>query len=820
MTSRNNIKAVDDSIDNALDDFKRISREVSELEKTQWSEADTRLKVIDQILFDVLGWSKNDAAVEERAGTGYTDYTLRIGRSARLIVEAKKDAVSFDLFNRNSGYAYKLNGSVFNSAAKKAIEQAIFYSALKSSELACVTNGSEWIVFRANRLGDGQDTLDGKAFIFSSLSEIQNNFRIYYDLISRTSVDSLRYRGEFQRVEGAPVRDLSFLKAPRDPGSKRLLPRGEFSTDFDAIMASFFERLKGDQDADMIQKCFVVSPESDLAEEKLSRIADDLVDKLRRLNSDTGHELVELIEAAKIQHKNRFILLVGNKGAGKTTFIDRFFNFVLPSETAKEIVAIRVDVAHNAGDTAGVVQWLNQRMLEECEKSVFGGDTHADWDNYIGKMFFDEYKRWSSGTMSHLYQTDKTGFKIEFGRHIEKIRETQPHEYIKRLIRFIAKSHKKIPCLVLDNTDHFTIEFQEAVFQYARSLYESEFCVVIVPITDKTSWQLAKQGALQSFESEVLSLPVPESRRVIERRISYLLDKLQDEDHQRRGDYFLSRGIRLNVENIAGFAASLNKIFLEAEDTARWIGGLANHDVRRVLELTKDVIASPHIKLDQLVKAYIIGHLGSVPEYKIKQAIIKRKYDIYPVGEHSFVQNLFALSIEPATTPLLGVRILQFIRDATDKGKDNEYILVQEIYEYFTALGIHSSITERWLSEMLYTGLVLNYDPSVMEAGSGSRVQISPSGGIHLILATLDIDYCQIMKDVTPLRDRNVVEEIVQSYKDYKNKWAKSVKVFIKHLIMEDTVYCQVPEHTSYDGQRLIPKKLERLMRELERGVH
>jgi len=189
MKPRNNKKTVDDSIDKALDDFKRISKEVSELEKTQWSEADTRLKVIDQILFDVLGWSKNDAAVEGRAGTGYTDYTLRIGRSARLIVEAKKDAVSFDLCNRTSGSAYKLNGSVFNPAAKKAIEQAIFYSALKSSELACVTNGSEWIVFRANRLGDGQDTLDGKAFIFSSLSEIQNNFLIYYDIISRTIVD-------------------------------------------------------------------------------------------------------------------------------------------------------------------------------------------------------------------------------------------------------------------------------------------------------------------------------------------------------------------------------------------------------------------------------------------------------------------------------------------------------------------------------------------------------------------------------------------------------------------------------------------------------
>jgi hypothetical protein len=77
-----------------------------------------------------------------------------------VVVEAKKDAITFELGNRQSGRAYKLNGPAFNAAAKAAIEQAIVYSAFKNCELACATNGAEWIVFRANRLGDGQDTLE------------------------------------------------------------------------------------------------------------------------------------------------------------------------------------------------------------------------------------------------------------------------------------------------------------------------------------------------------------------------------------------------------------------------------------------------------------------------------------------------------------------------------------------------------------------------------------------------------------------------------------------------------------------------------------
>lgn len=807
-----------DDIDERFQAFRAIAKEVATLDKTSWSEADTRLRIVDPILFNVLGWDRNEAIVEERAGTGFTDYTLKIRGSARAVIEAKKQATSFALGNRQSARAYKLNGPVFNAAARAAIDQAIVYSAYKNCELACATNGAEWIIFRGNRLGDGRDTLEGKGFVFASLTDIETNFRSFFDLIAKQSVESLRFRGAFQQAEGTPIRDLSYLRTPRLSHTKHLLARGEFAADFDAIMTSFFERLKGDQDVDMIYKCFVVTRESELADDKLLRIAEGLVGRLKSLDTSTGKALVDLIEAAKLQHKNRFVLLVGNKGAGKSTFIDRFFKFIIPQNVAAGLVTLRVDLARHSGDINDVIQWLNQRLLEECEKAVFTS-TGPDWDECVGKMFFDDYQRWSGGTMSHLYKADRDAFKIEFGKHVEKVREDQPHEYIRRIIGYITKSNLHVPCLIFDNTDHFTIPFQESVFQYARSIYESEFCVVIVPITDKTSWQLSKHGALQSFESEALSLPVPQAEKVIERRISYLLEKLHDDDAERRRSYFLNRGIRLTMKDIGEFAAGLNRIFVESKATARTMGGLSNHDIRRLLELTKDAIASPHLKLEDLLKAHLSGRVESVPEFRVKQAIIKQRYDIYPAGEHSFVQNLFALRIEPPTTPLLAARILQFLRDAgqTEEDEDGqEFVGVNDVYEYFVAIGIHPEITNGLLMAMIEKGLILNYDPTVMELDGQSLIEASPSGKVHLSWATIDQDYLQFMKDVTPLRDRETFEQIVSSFSDYKRKWRDSIRVFIEYLLAEDEIWCKIPDHPTFAGQVSLTKRMSRIARQLE----
>lgn len=587
-------------------------------------------------------------------------------------------------------------------------------------------------------------------------------------------------------------------------------------------MSAFFERLKGDQDPDMIQKCFVTSAESNLAEQKLLRIASDLTERIRNLNPKTGEELVSLIENVKLTHSNRFVLFVGSKGAGKSTFITRFFQTVLPNDLASDIKLVRIDLAKNNGDVGEVVRWLNDEILKETEKVVLSSNENTDgWNEIIGKIFFDDYQRWSNQTMKHLYDKDKDQFKIEFGRHIENLRKENPSDYIRKLISYLTKSHQKIPCLIFDNTDHFSIQFQEIVFQYARALYESEFCITIMPITDKTSWQLSKQGALQSFESEALYLPVPRPEKVIEKRISYLVEKLGGPENKAPAKYFFEKGIKLGLSDIAEFAASLNKIFIETPRISEWIGGLANHDIRRLLEIVRETIASPHLQLDDLFKAKVAESAIVIPQHKIKSAIIKKRYNIYPVGEHAFVQNVFFQDAEPPSSPLLNLRVMQYVRDATTDSLDKQldFVPVNNIYDYCKNMGIQTSATQSCVSRLLKQGLLLNFDPTMTDLNEESKLELAPSGKVHFWWATVDREYISIMRDVTPLLDKEVCMEIRKLYRDYRNNWARSIKCFVDYLIGEDEIYCNIPDQSAFNRQRKLTKGLLRLSKNLQKEI-
>ena len=70
------------------------------VELFQANEAATRLKVIDRIIKEVLGWTDDDISPEEHVSedgkTTYADYVLRTANSA-IVVEAKKVGVSFEI---------------------------------------------------------------------------------------------------------------------------------------------------------------------------------------------------------------------------------------------------------------------------------------------------------------------------------------------------------------------------------------------------------------------------------------------------------------------------------------------------------------------------------------------------------------------------------------------------------------------------------------------------------------------------------------------------------------------------------------------------
>lgn len=795
-----------DAIDFAFEKAKALVGEVRDYGDSVFTEQDTRVKVIDRMLVEVLNWPYADFQTEARAGRGYIDYVLQPSGYARCVLEAKRDGRPFGIETRGGGFAYKLNGPAFSSPeAKDGIEQAVQYCAHSNAELACVTNGREWIVFRGSRLGDGKPTLAGKAFLFNSLESVVENFKLFYELLEYSHILDFSFRPHFQEAEGSIIRPLVVAKSVRTPDSRTLLRSSALSADLDRVMTSFFRRLSGDDDPALIDDCFVVTRESAAADMSLVRISEDLLSRIRSLDTDSGTELTELIERVRQTKQNEFVIIVGTKGAGKSTFVDRFFRKVLPASVAENTVLSRINLADFNGDESSVCAWMDDHLLDAMEKSVFGEESPSYED--LQGMYFDEYTRWLHGPHKYLYENNKIQFKIKFGDFLADKREHDPNGYIKRMVQHVVNVRKKLPCVVFDNADHFTHIFQDRVFQYARSLYEGRLCMIIMPITDRTSWQFSQHGPMRSFEIESLFLPTPQPRVVIARRIAHIEKKLVIERERPSTSYFMGRGIRLSLTDLSKFTATLQDVFVTNGLPSYWIGLLANGDTRRCLDIARAIVTSPHMGIDDLFQAYVDGSLLRVPLWRVKNSMFRGRYDIYPGDENLYVQNMFALEGDLAAFPSVGIRILRLLRDAMKLSPKAPYVSRDQLFEYFQAMRVEPQIVSVWVQHLLEHGLCQCYDPMTINFREADRIRIAPSGYLHMKWALEDWDYIRAMSEVSPIVDDEVVALLTTLQRvPRRARWASEIEAFVNYVISSDQKSVSVPRHDAYLSQeRLVP---------------
>lgn len=805
-------------VDRAINAYRSL---LSELQKPEYwesikTEADTRMKIIDRVFVDVLGWPHGNIHLENDAGPRFIDYRCTVDGLNRLIVEAKREGRDLGINAEHAGRFFRLNGAVFSrDAAQEGIMQAISYCACTGAELACITNGRQWAVFRGAARPDGAGVLQTEACVFGSPLAVEKQFTKFYDLLSFDAVSAFNYRAVFNEASAQPMRSALGTVVVRKAETRSLLPADKLSNDLERIMQSFFRDLGDEDDGEARRACFVVTDESTLAEHGLARISEDLRNKVRSLSENRSDYLTEVVKRVREMKRHELVLLVGTKGAGKSTFIERFFEDVLPREIRRDCIIVRVDLS-KSGSATNVIDWLNKNVLSALESSAYpsGG---PEYDELQG-MFYDEYRDWKRGHAKHQYESNKTQFKIDFGNHIEHKRRSAPHEYIVKMLLRLASNHKKVPCLIFDNADHFNVDFQQTVFNYAHSIYQQALCLVLIPITDTTSWQLSKHGPMQSFFTDSYYLPTPPTELIVRRRIEYIEQKIAEEQSTNKArpvggrGYFFARGIPLEIEDIAGFAACLQTVFLNTGHVARWIGRLANHDIRRSLQLTREVVASPYIRVADLLAAHVSKTSMPVDVVDVMLAIVRGKYDIYYPAVQAFVQNVFHLYPEQTrTTPLLVLRILQILDAAREENPDNDqrYVLVCDVVNYCEAMNVEPTATTACLNAMLEKGLCLGYDPTRDKIGDVERVEVSPSGQQHLAWGLSEWVYIESMCEVTPMFDREAVDRMRGNLEEgAPHSRRQAMDVFLRYVLSEDEHYCVTPKHPSYQGQHELRKQI------------
>ncbi|MFN9670293.1 MAG: hypothetical protein ACK573_16015 [Pseudanabaena sp.] len=798
------------NLDSAKEQFDSLYNELLQKEIPLETEQDARLHIIDRILIEVLGWDRQGIRTEPHTESGYIDYLLSAGSRNRLVVEAKRTSKLLIDTRQPRMAWYKVGGAALQSATE-GLEQAKRYCTDTAVLFSALTTGFEWIGFWAVRT-DGIPPKEGKAVVFPSFEAIQQNFATFYDLFSPAGMIANLYQVHVHEAEGLQVSQNEILEAVTNLSERRLLQKAPLLRDLESVYRKFFSTISG-EDPDMLAKCFVESKESRAADESLGKITSHLLNTVNIVNSQEGEELQDEIRSAIEFQKGEFVLIIGNKGAGKSTFIDRFFRLVLDKQLRDSCQLLRVDLANSHGNEGTISEWLIDKLKTELEINLFK-DGYPTYDDLQG-IFFSEYRRWSDGEYKPLYQRDKNAFKEKFGELIGNLIANQPQEYVKKLLKNSISSRRLMPCIVFDNTDHFPQSFQESVFQFAQSIYRECFSFIICPITDRTVWQLSKSGPLQSYDHRDFYLPVPSTKEVLTKRVEFIKLKAQ-EDPETSREYFTRKGIRLSISDVTAFALSVEDIFVHEDYVGRMVGWLANFNIRQGLQIAQRVITSPILDVSELVKAYAIGQRFRPQRLNIKKALLMGDYNHFFQQDSSFILNVFEVNSNAVSSPLLRLSILRLLIDIYSETLESEkiYRSVEDILNYFEPTTVSRTIVKENLKTLLEYRLIEPYDPTDTSIYESQRVKITHCGRIHYEFVTDDREgiYMSEMALMTPVVSQDYISKnrslLLKNEKLNGQDWRKIIKWFVEYCLMQDSLFMSLPKTSSYQSQHALRETL------------
>jgi len=808
------------SMDVAFENTKRIIDDALRNISNVKTEEDTKIQIITRIINEGLNWSLSDIGAEVKHENGYSDYLLANNGKPALLVEAKRiGSLEIGTIEKDSLRHLKISGPGLKKVLS-GIDQAASYATPNGLPIAVLTDGCSWIIFKTFVPGD--NFKNKQAFVFPGLMAIMKDFQEFYDLISKEQFGKKTYNQIFDNLHQNRLLLTQSLFEPLEESKIQLSQKSHIAFDLDKVFSNFFARLTGDEDPDMLIDCFVETRESRIADFSLEKITANVLGNISPADKDVDRELASLIEAAVEVESGQTVFIVGPTGAGKSTFLDRFFRKTLSSSLRRQCLVVRVNCLDASGREETVLQWLTGNIIASLEEQLYQ-DGAPSWDELRG-LYFSDYQRRSKGVDAPLYQRDRDKFKEKFSNYLDDKVENDREGYLKRILIDAVRNRKKLPIFLIDNTDEFPIEYKKIIFQFVQALRRHvNHCLLIFPVTDRSAWSFSKTDIFGIYQSKSFFLPTPAPREVFRRRVDFLKQRLSGHPNKKeRSSYFSNRGIKISIDSLNNFSQVLETVFVDQDYTSKTIGELTNYNIRRTLLLSRRVITSSVFRIEDLISSYIT-HEPIAPTFrKFMNALMKGDYEAYKRGDRHEIFPIFQVDHEIRQSPLLNLRVLALLDSLYRAGKtiDERHGSVQSIINYFDAIGCSESSIDKALLSLLEAGLVEPYDASIRDLSQGQKLAISFSGKAHLRLALSSNVFLEQMALTTAIVSEDIAHQIRDVYSSsvaFSEKMREIRRLFVRFIIEEDKKFMSVPYQTEqYECQLNLEKRLESFIQETD----
>ena len=504
--------------------------EIAKLDdKRDFNEADTRHKVIDAIIHDVLCWPKSQTLHEDYIGPGYSDYRLkRPNGDDLLFLEAKKEGIYFQLPNNFNGHKLSRHIPVktllTDCDIKSAIEQVRNYCMEEGCEFAGITNGHEWVFFKTFERGKNWRNL--KAFVIKNNNFFSENFTESINILGFDSIKS----GSLRYGVGSLGRHNRDLFYPKDKIASydSAVNSNEYARDLRSFANKYFGVIDVSEN-EFMESCYVSQREYESAFKNFRGL---IKDSLTPYFEDYGvQDLTDnekggvfgnrIAKNLKAKRSGEVIVLFGGKGAGKSTFLKKLLYHNPPQYLLKNSRVAITDLLNVPENQSSI----HKSIWEQIVTNLDVDDLLSRDRNELVILFHDKYDIAMKQTLYGL-EEGSVNFNVKLNELVEEWLDDKKY-VASRLVEYWKLQHKG--CIIaVDNTDQLSHELQDFCFTTAHEIKSTLNCLVIISMREERFHLSRIHGTLDAYQNSGFHISSPVTQAVFEKRIQYVISKLNE----------------------------------------------------------------------------------------------------------------------------------------------------------------------------------------------------------------------------------------------------------------------------------------------------
>ncbi len=755
------------TIDQSREAFEEFKKEWEKFKENDLTEADTRSKVLDYLLLKVLGWNEEEIDREKYVQVGYYDYLISIP-GFQFVIEAKKNFVDFKLPNKNKSAT--LNSLLKGN--KEVIAQIRSYMFEVGVQYGVISNGRQFILGKFVN-SDGTDWKKNSCIIFNGVEELEQRLIDFYNLLARESVienGTILIEEKNQEIGRTIYSTLS------DKNGE--IVRNSLSSELTPVLDKVFGEIYKYEVLDneeLIKKCFIENKEIKKNKSDIEKLFGDKPPKLSEVSGARNTEslvnqITEEFESQPIGLRDteppKPILIIGSKGAGKTTFINYLFKSAIDNKILKRRPQVYIDFRKYVDEDITNINYteIYKDVVSEIRENYESLELSSP--KVLKRIYLKEIKEhhgvWSIGENDESYNNNLKKFLSE------QLKDYENH-FIKLSHYFLRERSMRLT-LIIDNADQFDLPIQKKVFLLAQSLNRKAKCSIILSLREGYYYEWRNKPPFDAFVNNVYHITAPPYSEVLQKRIDYALNTINIEGKSK--GTLGKTTFEVSNEAVKDFLLGL-KTSLFSHDNSEMLKFLEETtypNLREGLRVFRDFLLSGHTEVSQYILRQRVSpeSTESIPFWEFLRAIalLNRKYYSH---HYSSIHNLFSPSIG-SNFIYLKIELLRFLFERIEKyGQAEKFIETLKLLDEFTERGYKLILILNELNELLEYRLIETDDSSSdkefnTQLTNHKSISISLKGKYYLETLLTKFSYMELCLQDTPIYGEDNFNKIRETF--------------------------------------------------------